>query len=605
MAGQEIFLSTDYAETPFDQAPKWSKEAIWYQIFVERFYNGDTHNDPKATDIGIEPLGEMPPKGWSIKKWPGNWYEQDEWEKDLEFNEGVGFRRYGGDLQGILEKLDYLQELGVTALYVNPINGAPSSHKYDAQYYHHVDATFGPNPEGDREIMATEDPSDPTSWQWTSADKLFLTLVAEIHRRGMRIIIDYSWNHTGVLFWAWQDVMANQSSSPYRDWYDIARFDDPDTPENEFSYAGWIGLRSLPELRKVDITTEKIRGKPYEGNMNEGAKQHIFAVTRRWLAPDGNLSNGVDGFRLDVADEIGLGFWRDFRKEVRHVKPDAYLVGEVWWEEFPEKLMDPSPYLQGDMFDAVMFYQAYRPARYFFSKENHGIGASEFQHWLENEWKSISRDKLEAMMNVSSSHDTPRLLSDFFNNNRYKVNAKPKEDPFYQTGKPDEDTYKRVRLYLVHVFTSRGAPHIWNGEEMGMWGSDDPDCRKPLWWPEFVFEEETVSPYSHDEVGTLSFPCFDEVHFRWYQKLIALRRNNPVLVYGDFQFLNADGAKLSCLRSDGNDEIMICFNLSDDFMTFDIPGGFTYADLLRDGQLVQRSFVLESLQAAVLKRSSL
>ncbi len=150
--------------------------------------------------------------GWQPTPWTQDWYRQEPWAKATgrDFYGTVQFRRYGGDLQGVLDRLDYLQELGVTALYLNPVNDAPSLHKYDARNYRHIDRNFGPDPLGDEARMTAETPPDPTTWGWTAADSLFLTLVREVHRRGMRIILDYSWNHTGINFWAWQDVLAHQ-----------------------------------------------------------------------------------------------------------------------------------------------------------------------------------------------------------------------------------------------------------------------------------------------------------------------------------------------------------------------------------------------------------
>jgi cyclomaltodextrinase len=176
---------------------------------------------------------------------------------DDSFGDMVQYRRYGGDLQGVLNKLDYLHELGVTALYLNPINDAPSLHKYDPRYYHHVDVNFGPDPVGDNAIIAGENPNDPTTWKWTAADKLFLKLIQEVHKRKMKIILDYSWNHTGTTFWAWQDILRNQEKSIYKDWYAIKTFDNPATVENEFDYHGWLEIKSLPEIKKVNITTER------------------------------------------------------------------------------------------------------------------------------------------------------------------------------------------------------------------------------------------------------------------------------------------------------------------------------------------------------------
>ncbi len=360
--------------TPVNQPPAWAKQAIWYQIFVERFYNGDKSGDPRPENMDSPPIDQITPPGWSITPWTHDWYAQETWAKKTgkPFNQMVQYRRYGGDLQGVLDKLDYLQDLGVTALFLNPVNDAPSLHKYDARNYHHIDVNFGPDPAGDNKIIAGENPADPSTWKWTSADRLFLKLVQDAHRRGMKIIMDYSWNHTGTMFWAWQDILKNQAASPYKDWFDIKSFNDPATPGSEFAYNGWLGVPSLPEIRKVDVATKRINGHPYEGNINPAAKAHIFAVTQRWLSPDGHTADGIDGFRLDVADQIGLGFWRDFRKFVRSIQPEAYLVGEIWWEKWPDDLMNPAPYVKGDVFDAVMFYQAYRPARYFFATRRTG-----------------------------------------------------------------------------------------------------------------------------------------------------------------------------------------------------------------------------------------
>ncbi|HKJ02014.1 MAG TPA: alpha-amylase family glycosyl hydrolase, partial [Longimicrobiales bacterium] len=224
--------------------PRWAQEAVWYQVFVERFRNGDPDNDPTLHDMeGAWP--HLRPEGWAPTPWGHDWYALEPWAAatGAGFYTTVQLRRYGGDLQGVLDRLDDLQDLGVTALYLNPINDAPSLHKYDARNYRHVDRNFGPDPRRDEELMAGEDPVDPSTWVLTSADSLFLALVDEVHRRGMRIIIDYSWNHTGTTFWAWRDVLERQAASPYADWYEIEAFDDPTTPDtSEFSYRGWAGV---------------------------------------------------------------------------------------------------------------------------------------------------------------------------------------------------------------------------------------------------------------------------------------------------------------------------------------------------------------------------
>jgi len=595
------FLVAQSQNTDFSKPPAWSKTAIWYQIFVERFSNGDIKNDPTLASITV-PTQMEPPADWSVTPWTQNWYGQQAWEKKMNkpFNETIQYRRYGGDLQGVLNKLDYLQQLGVNALFINPINDAPSLHKYDAKNYHHIDVNFGPDPVGDNKIIAKENPADPATWQWTAADKLFLKLVKEVHKRKMKIIMDYSWNHTGTFFWAWQDVVKNQQQSAYKDWYDITSFDDPATPQNEFTYTGWAGVASLPEIRKVDITTTRKTGFPYEGNINEGAKQHQFAVAKRWLAPDGDANKGIDGYRLDVADQIGMGYWRDFRKEVRSINPDAYLIGEIWWQQWPDNLMDPLPYTQGDIFDAVMFYQAYKPARYFFAKTNYSIDAAALKDSLQFQWNRLLPDNLYAMMNTSSTHDTPRLLSDFYNPNQYKFKSTPNDDSNYKTGKPTAETYKRVQLYLVHLFTSIGSPQIWNGEEMGMWGADDPHCRKPLMWKGFSFEKETRNNY---QPGEKSYDpiAFNQQHFNWYKKLIAIRKRNPALSDGKLDFIITEGKKLGYKRYDDVNELIVLFNLENKKETFILPSA-KYIDLLSNRIFTGKNIVLNTLSAAVLKK---
>jgi len=590
-------------KTDFNEPPAWAKEVIWYQVFVERFYNGDKTNDQKAENVEIPPMNVFAPKGWSTTSWTSDWFEQEAWSKQSgkAYNEMLHHRRYGGDLQGVLNKLDYLQELGITALFINPINDAPSLHKYDARSYHHVDVNFGPDPVGDIKIIASENPVDTSTWQWTSADKLFLKLIDEVHKRGMKIILDYSWNHTGTTFWAWQDVLKNQEKSVYKDWYDIKSFDNPGTPGNEFAYDGWLNIKSLPELKKVNITTNKKAGNPYEGNIHEEAKEHIMAVTKRWLSPDGNAAKGIDGFRLDVADQIGLGFWRDFRRVVRSIQPNAYLVGEIWWQEWPNDLMDPVPYTKGDVFDAVMFYQVYRPARYFFAKTNFEIDAKQFRDSLEFQWNRLRESNRYAMMNVASSHDAPRLLTDFYNSNKYKFQASPNDNKEYKTGKPDDETYKRLQLYLVHTFTSIGAPHIWNGEEMGMWGADDPYPRKPLMWKELSFEPERRNNFRPGN-SEYDLVAFNQHHFDFYKKLIAIRKDNVVLNNGKLEFLKTEGKFLSYKRVNNTEEIIVLLNIESTSQIFTLPKNGKYIDLLSKKKVKGKSFRLDTLSAAILKR---
>ena len=554
--------------------PAWAGDAIWYQVFVERFRNGDPSNDPIEHDIeGV--TSERTPDGWRPTPWSQDWYRQEPWGSAAgkDFYGTVQFRRYGGDLQGVMDRLDYLQDLGVTALYLNPVNDAPSLHKYDARHYHHIDRNFGPDPRGDEARMAAEDPGDPATWGWTAADSLFLALVREVHRRGMRIIVDYSWNHTGITFWAWRDVLANQRESRFADWYQIERFDDPATPDtSEFRYRGWVGVPWLPEWKKVGRPPGQTHG-AIEGNLVPGVRDLVFDVTRRWLDPngDGDPSDGVDGFRLDVAEMVPLGFWRDYRRFVRSINPKAYLVGEVWWESWPDRMYDPAPWLGGDVFDAVMNYRWYVPTRSFFAGAPPALAPSAYAASLDSLAIGIGPGHLRAMMNLTASHDTPRFSTSVYNRGRFKFRNTPREDPNYRIDRPDERTRRTQQMILVQQFTYVGAPHVWNGDEVGMWGADDPDERKPMVWSDLRYDDETTHPLGRPRRRDKVAP--DTALFRVYRELIALRRQHlRLFVDGSLNWLHTDDARglLAYERVLGDQRAIVAFNVSDAPLEFSV-----------------------------------
>ena len=561
--------------------PAWAADAVWYQVFVERFRNGDPANDPTPRDIeGV--TDDPPPKGWRPTRWTADWYNREPWAvaTGKDFYETVQFRRYGGDVQGIIDKLDYLQELGVTALYLNPVNDAPSLHKYDARNYHHIDRTFGPDPRGDEATMARENPADPSTWQWTAADSLFLSLVREVHRRGMRVIMDYSWNHTGITFWAWRDVLEHQRDSRFADWYAVERFDDPATPDtNEFRYRGWNDVPWLPEWKKVGRPEGRTHG-AIEGNLLPAVRDMAFAVSRRWLDPDGNgdPSDGVDGFRLDVAEMVPLGFWRDYRRFVRSINPDAYLVGEVWWEKWPDRMYDPAPWLQGDVFDAVMHYHWFAPTRSFFAGGPGAPLATAYAASLDSLGLGIPPAHMRVMMNLTASHDTPRFGTAIYNRGRWKYHNSPREDSTYRIDRPDEATRRIQAMILVQQFTWIGAPHIWNGDEAGMWGADDPDERKPMVWPDLTYEDEVTHPFGrprrHDRVAP------DTAMLRLYRDLIALRRQHVRLfVDGAANWLVRDAGVLAYERTLGEERAIVAFNVSDGPAHVSLPARGRYRPL--------------------------
>lgn len=532
-----IFVSRNsFGVTPLDEPPLWSQGAIWYQIFVERFHNGDKSNDPSPESMDGAYPGFVP-SNWTITPWNQDWYKPDHWMigSDRPFHNLVAARRFGGDLKGVLDKLDYLKDLGITAIYLNPINDSPSLHKYDARSYRHIDIHFGPDPQGDKTIISQELPHNMSTWEWTSADKLFLNLIKEIHKRDMKIIVDFSWNHTGITFWAWQDIIEHQEQSRFKDWYEIESFDDPSTPENEFKYHGWLGVKTLPELKKIKVKNKR-PGFAFEGDLQPEVKQHIFNVTKRWMDPnnDGDPSDGVDGFRLDVAHHVPLGFWRDYRKFVRSINPDVFLLGEAWWTDWPDQLMDPRPFLGGDIFDSVMHYQWYKPARQFFGQAQGGIAPKQFKSEMDRVYRGYEPVQERVLMNLTASHDSPRFATSIKNKNKYKYQAGARNNPEYDVEPPTEETLREMRLMLLHQFSFISAPHIWNGDEFGMWGADDPDCRKPILWPEFSYETQSHSITGKQKIHLSVKPNLEL--YQYYKELINFRKNRKELTYGDLHY---------------------------------------------------------------------
>ncbi|UCF14055.1 MAG: glycoside hydrolase family 13 protein [Phycisphaerales bacterium] len=562
-----VAIGQGRSAVPFDEPPVWAREAIWYQIFVERFRNGDPSNDPSPQYMQGAYPGYVP-TGWKVTPWNHDWYEQDGWAhaNGGGFYKMVQARRFGGDLKGVLDKLDYLEDLGVTAIYFNPLNDSPSLHKYDARHYRHIDRNFGPDPAGDSAIIDAEDPIDPATWRWTAADHLFLELIGEVHKRDMRLIMDYSWNHTGITFWAWEDLKKNQTKSRFRNWYDVTSFDDPATSEDEFSYEGWLGVKTLPELKKVDVVGKR-RGYPFEGDLQPEVKQHVFNVTRRWLDPngDGDPSDGVDGLRLDVAAHVPLGFWRGYRRFVRRINPDVFLMGEAWWTKWPDQLMDPRPFLRGDIFDSVMHYQWYKPARRYFAQANGGLKPSEFVAEVKRVYAGYDQATIQSLMNLTASHDSPRFATSFQNKHQYKYRMGARGNPELDLGPPNETTLSEMRMMLLHQFTFVSAPHIWSGDERGMWGADDPDCRKPIVWEDIDHNPQVYRPDGRRSEPIAIRPNLELLAY--YRTLIALRKQRPELIHGKLEYILTydEAMTLAYRRSMGDRETIVAFNRSQRF----------------------------------------
>lgn len=547
--------------------PQWAKEVVWYQIFPERFANGDSNNDPTVDDI----VGAWPderPREWQVTPWTSDWYEQQEWEKKCGkgFYYTVQLRRYGGDIQGIIDKLDYLAQLHVTALYLNPIFESPSLHKYDATMYHHVDNNFGPNPLGDREIWSRENPNDPATWRWTSADSLFLLLIKKCHERNIKIIIDGVFNHVGKTFWAFEDVRKKGVQSPYASWFTVTRFDDPTTVQNEFDYLGWYGVKELPELR------EDSNGFP------SPVREHIRAVVHRWMDPnaDGNPEDGIDGWRLDVANMVSVEFWKEFRRWTREINPQSYLVGEVWWEDWQNNIIyDPALWISdGSVFDAVMNYRAMIPLIEYCSAVSRKVPASEFMQRYLYYQQQFPVDVTSVQMNTVDSHDTDRLPSMIVNPDRYYDHyASVHDNPTYNVRKPQQHEITIQKMILALQFISTGAPTIYYGDEAGMWGGDDPDNRKPMVWESLHYMPEKSHPSGNFRNG--DSVIFDKGLFRYYQMLIQLRYSHPALRYGVVAVREVDDKK-DCIifsKTTAGDTVVVCINNSrqEQTLSFRLP----------------------------------
>lgn len=361
------------------KAPAWVKETVWYQIFPERFADGDASNNPP---------GSLP------------------WESDPQ--EGIHMR-YGGDLQGILDHLDYLQDLGINGIYLTPIFESPSSHKYDTTDYYRIDPAFGDN-------------------------ALFKRLVEAAHARGMRIMLDAVFNHCGWLHPWWQDVIKNGSASTYFDCFFIER-----EPVINFAYEpGQLPHLTPEEMGQLNFRTFAFTPLMPKWNTDHPlVKEHLLGAIRYWTE-----EFGVDAWRLDVSNEVSHAFWREFRSFVQAINPQVYILGENW--------DNSTPWLQGDQFDGVMNYELTYPIWNLLGKPGvvlEPLDASGYQNEMNKLLVSYPKFNLPNMYNLVDSHDTPRI--DF---------------------KCDGDA-RRVKLAYLLMLTFAGSASIYYGSEVGLAGA--------------------------------------------------------------------------------------------------------------------------------------
>ncbi len=385
--------------------PEWAKDAIFYQIFPERFANGDTVNDPH---------GKV---AWNETPTTTNYF--------------------GGDIKGIIDHMDYLSGLGINALYLNPVFESNTNHKYHTKDYFKIDPHFG-------------------------SEEIFLNFLHECHKRKIRVIIDGVFNHTGTDFFAFKDIIENGNHSKYVNWYSIHSFPVRLPPEKP-NYEAWWGIGELPKL---------MADRPE-------VRKHLFDATRYWT------HRGIDGWRLDVPNEMSHDFWIEWRKLVKGENSDALIIGELW--------DDAAPWLQGDQFDAVMNYRFRGACVGFIALENRS--ALQFDSILTSVRSDYPPDVNYALQNLIGSHDTERFLT------------------------LSENDTSKLRLAVLMQMTYVGSPLIYYGDEIGMTGGKDPDCRRTMDW---------------DSTG------WNMSLWSWYRKMIHIRKNHDIFRRGTIRPLIAD-----------------------------------------------------------------
>ena len=425
------YLAT--AELDILQPPIWAQGKTWYQIFPERFYDGDPGNNP----VSAEPWTSAPTRE----------------------------NHFGGDLAGIRQKLPYLEALGIDILYMTPVFASPSNHKYDTTDYFSIDAAFG----------TTQD---------------LIDLVSECHQRGIKVILDGVFNHIGYSSPQFQDVLKNGEKSQYADWFYIREFPIQTEPLN-YECVGYY--KWMPKLR---YATRAVR-------------DYILRVGRYWIE-----TADIDGWRLDVADEVDFTFWQEFRHAIKQVKPEAFLLGETW--------KDGRDMLRGDGMDSVMNYLFRDAALDFFARRE--IDAETFEKRMSRMLFGYTAPVRPVLYNALGSHDTARLLTEC-----------------------DGDA-ARMRLAAAFQMTFPGSPAVYYGDEIGMDGENDPDCRKPMAW-------------AHPNEAMLAE----------YKKLIALRKNSPSLREGDFRFVYAADGVTAFARTFGSETTYVVFNNTDTRKSLCVP----------------------------------
>ncbi len=450
-----------------DQTPAWALGAVWYNIFPERFDNAEPRNDqgwPHGTALAWDHAwfevssDEFEASANRAIAAPMRYRDSDSRERQA-LSEVVFERRFGGDLQGVTRRLDHIAALGVSGLWLCPVFESVSLHKYDATDHRHIDPFLAwPGKPPDKRKPFSHDPSD---WVWSPADRVFLDeVLPSAKSRGLRVILDGVLNHVGTEHPAFKDAARRGPASPYFDWFDFRQ----DSAGHVVGWRAWDRSNgNLPAFRQL------------KGDLAPGPKEHMFDITARWMDPngDGDQSDGIDGWRLDVANEVGMAFWEGWRSHVRAINPEALLIGELWF--------DGQDYFEGRAFDAQMNYPlAFVLLPWLSGISNPGIAgdlAGVMSHHPATEL---------AQMNLLASHDTARLVSLLANPGLGYDQGAGMTAKGFDRNRPGSQAYERLELAYATLVFLPGSPMIFAGDELGIWGADDPENRKPLPWPDLI-----------------------------------------------------------------------------------------------------------------------
>ena len=520
---REILEYYNFVVVPGFSTPDWAKGAVMYQIFTDRFYNGDKSNDVETNEYYY--IGDYSRRVTNWDKYPAN----------------MGVREfYGGDLQGVMDKLDYLQDLGVEVVYFNPLFVSPSNHKYDIQDYDYIDPHYGKIVDDGGEVLpnGVTDNSQATKYKkrttglknLEASNESFIKLVEELHRRGMKVILDGVFNHCGS-FNKWMDrerIYEGEedyepgayvsADSPYRSYFRFFKEGPENWPYNG-NYDGWWGHDTLPKLN-------------YEDSVK--LENYILYIGRKWVSPPYN----VDGWRLDVAADLGRSneynheFWQKFRRAVKDANPNALILAEHYG--------DPSDWLKGDEWDTVMNYDAFmEPVTWFLTgMEKHSDEAREellgnidnFIGSMAHHMSNMLTPSLQVAMNELSNHDHSRFLT--------RTNHMVGRVEHLGPEAANEYVNKAVmREAVVMQMTWVGAPTVYYGDEAGVCGFTDPDNRRTY-------------PWGHEDQELIAF----------HKEAIRIHKEHPALKTGSLKILGGEENILSYARFKGHDRIIVVIN---------------------------------------------